>query len=196
MEAVSLADSLKNDSLNEDNPEEEQQAASLEKAVCKKYRRYTMIEFHEKLLVSVMINVKSFGRKDMPFVKWLLCIDWHIQIKDEKMHPRPRGFELFGPTQQFTCFKSQAEWSACDQMGKGRGTGSSSTIAATIGESNSAPAMTTHCQNWAETKFAKWCLIVREMQNDIHPLYVNACFVLLYLMFVHSSHHIFAGKHV
>jgi hypothetical protein len=195
MEAVSLADSLKNDSLNEDNPEEEQQAASLEKAVCKKYRRYTMIEFHEKLLVSVMINVKSFGRKDMPFVKWLLCIDWHIQIKDEKLHPRPKGFELFGPTQQFTCFKSQAEWSQCDQMGKGRGTGSSSSIAATIGE-NSAPAMTAHCLNWAETKFAKWLLIVREMQNDIHPLYVNACFVLLYLIFVHSSHHIFAGKHV
>ncbi len=157
--------------------------------MCKRYRRYPLIEFHEKLLVSVMINVKAFGRKDMPFVKWLLFVEWHIQIKDEKTHPRPRAFELYTPTQQFTCFKSQAEWSLCDHVGKGRGN-----IAKEKGCSTAdcdVAALSAHCQDWAGSKFAKWLIIVREMQNDIHPAYVNAYFLFL-LLLVHSSHYIFA----
>lgn len=148
--------------------EQEDQPAEVEgEPVCKRYRRYHNIEFHEKLLVSVMINVKSFGRKDMPYVKWLIWAEWHAQIQDQKMHPRPRGFELFTPTQTFTCFQNMSEWTSCTNVAMGRGNQSAT------GESP-APAMTAHCQDWANGKFNKWLVLCREMQNDITPSYVNA----------------------
>jgi hypothetical protein len=155
-----------------DNPEEDEQVPGIEgEAACKRYRRYHNIEFHEKLLVAVMINVKSFGRRDMPYVKWLLFAEWHAQIQDQKKHPRPRGFELFTPTHTFTCFKNMPEWTACTTMAIGRG---NQTERDAVSGDSVAPAMTSHCQDWANGKFQKWLLLVREMQNDIYPEYVNA----------------------
>ncbi len=85
--------------MSDVRPEEEESDAVVPdgKPVKKMYRRYFKNEFHDKLLVSVMVNVKAFGRKDRPFVEWMLLLEWHSQIKDETQHPRPKGFELYGP---------------------------------------------------------------------------------------------------
>jgi hypothetical protein len=134
----------------------------------KRYRRYHNIEFHDKLLVSVMIVVKAFGRKDLPFVHWMLLEEWHIQIKDETKHPRPRGLDLYNTTQSFCCFKTHAEWLACALIGKGRGR--EKTIAGEV------PTLTSQYQDWAAKKFTKWEAIIREIQNVIHPEYVSQRF--------------------
>jgi hypothetical protein len=145
--------------------EEDDVAAPGGELVNKRYRRYHNNEFHDKLLVSVMIVVKAFGRKDMPYVHWMLLLEWHTQIKDETRHPRPRGFELYGTAQSFCCFKNQAEWVACELLGKGRGR-----LTPTPGD---VPTLTTHYQDWSAGKFDKWMLIAREMQNEVHPEYVS-----------------------
>lgn len=131
--------------------------------VNKRYRRYHNNEFHDKLLVSVMIVVKAFGRKDLPYVHWMLLHEWHIQIKDEIRHPRPKGFELYSIAQSFCCFKNPAEWLACELLGKGRGKVPAGDV----------PTLTTHYQDWSAGKFAKWMEIAREMTNEIQPEYVS-----------------------
>jgi hypothetical protein len=151
--------------LMSDDDQDETVAAG--KVVNKRYRRYYMNEFHDKLLVSVMINVKAYGRKDLPFVHWMLLLEWHSQIKNESLHVRPKGFELYSTSQYFCCFNNQAEWHACELMGKGRGKA----------DPHSPQALTSHYQDWAANKFGKWQDIAREIANDIHPQYVS----LLYL---------------
>jgi hypothetical protein len=131
----------------------------------KRYRRYHNIEFHDKLLVSVMIVVKAFGRVDLPFVQWMLLDEWHAQIKDETKHPRPKGFDLYNAAQTFCCFKNHAEWMACNIISKGKGREKTA-----VGE---VPSLTTHYQDWAAKKFTKWEAIIREIQNVIHPEFVR-----------------------
>ncbi len=133
----------------------------------KQYRRMVDVEFCDKLLVSAMINVKAYGRVDMPFVLWLLVWEWHAQLKDETKHPRKRGFELFNTKQTNCCFKSNQEWSDFDVASRGRGKG-------TAADDEAAPTMPIQYQTWASLKFDKWLDIVREMQNIIHPAFVRA----------------------
>jgi hypothetical protein len=143
----------------------------------KRYRRYHSVEFHDNLLVSVMIIVKAFGRVDMPFVHWMLLDEWHVQIRDETKHPRPRGFDLYTATQNFCCFKNHAEWMACNLLSKGRGREKRADTAVFTGD---VPTLTTHYQDWAAKKFNKWLEISRDMQNNIHPKYVRQhfCFAM------------------
>lgn len=154
----------------------DEEAAELEpvgdEPIQKRYRRYHSVEFHDKLLVSVMIVVKAYGRVDMPFVYWMLLDEWHAQIKDETKHPRPKGFDLYTAAQNFCCFKNHAEWIACGLLSKGRGR--EKTI------SGEVPSLTTHCQEWASKKFIKWQEIAREIQNNIHPRFVRQhfCFAM------------------
>jgi hypothetical protein len=134
-------------------------------SVRKRFRRYLDVEFNDKLLVSCMIVVKAWGRKDLPFVFWYLITEWHDQIKDEDQHPRHKGFKLFTAEQSNCCFKNWAEWGQCDLMSKGRGKPKDAT--------DSVPSMSAHCLAWAEKKFNKWLEIVREMQNFVNPEYVR-----------------------
>ena len=147
--------------------DDEQESPIGDEPIQKRYRRYHSVEFHDSLLVSVMIIVKAYGRTDLPFVHWMLLEEWHVQIKDESQHPRPRGFDLYTATQTFCCFKNHSEWNACSLLGKGRGR-----------EKNTGdvPTLTTHYQDWAAKKFNKWLEIAREMQNNIHPKLVRQHF--------------------
>jgi hypothetical protein len=132
----------------------------------KQYRRMVDVEFCDKLLVSVMLNVKAYGRVDMPFVLWLLVWEWHSQLKDETKHPRKRGFELFNAKQTNCCFKGIQEWAEFDTANRGRGRG-------TEQPDNEAPTMLSQHQAWSSLKFDKWLDIVRDMQNVIHPAFVR-----------------------
>jgi hypothetical protein len=132
----------------------------------KQYRRMVDVEFCDKLLVSVMLNVKAFGRVDMPFVLWLLVWEWHSQLKNEAKHPRKRGFELFSAKQTNCCFKSIQEWAEFDTANRGRGKG-------TVQADDEAPTMLSQHQAWSSLKFDKWLDIVRDMQNVIHPAFVR-----------------------
>lgn len=163
--------------------EDEAAPASAGKLVNKRYRRYFNNEFHDKLLVSTMINVKAFGRKDMPYVHWMLLLECHKQIRDESLHPRPKGFKLYSTAQYFCCFNNQMEWHACEVMGKGRGRDRT--------DKTEPQALSTHYQDWAANKFSKWQEIVREVQNEIHPEFVSllkqflATYLLMLLVLLH-----------
>jgi hypothetical protein len=155
----------------------------------KRYRRYHSVEFHDNLLVSVMIIVKAYGRVDLPFVHWMLLDEWHVQIKDETKHPRPRGFDLYTATQNFCCFKNHAEWMACNLLSKGRGREKRGENAVFTGD---VPTLTTHYQDWAAKKFTKWQDIARDMQNNIHPKYVRQHFLFRNVIAIACSHSSFA----
>ena len=152
----------------------------------KQYRRMVDVEFSDKLLVSAMINVKAFGRKDMPFVLWLLVWEWHSQLRDETKHPRKRGFELFNTKQTNCCFKNNLEWSEFDTANRCRGKGSQHS-------EEEAPTMLSQHQAWSQLKFDKWLDIVRDMQNVIHPAFVRANATAPLVI---DSHNVFAGQNV
>lgn len=142
--------------------------------VNKQYRRQRNQEFHDKLVVSVMIVVKAFGRKDLPYVHWMLIKEWHTQIKDEAKHPRPKGFELYTAALTYCCFNNQAEWIACDLLGKGRGR--------PVVTDDEPPTLTSNYQKWGLSKFDKWLEIAREISNFVHPQYVINIFVYFMLV--------------
>jgi hypothetical protein len=158
--------------MSDDEQEEaEPQAQAGDEPIRKRYRRYHNVEFHDKLLVSVMIIVKAFGRKDLPFVHWMLFDEWHLQLKDETKHPRPKGLDPYH--ENFCCFKNAAEWTGYNVIHKGRGR-----------PANEVPTLSTKCQDWAAKKFTKWEAVVREMQNVIHPEFVSQHFY-----FAHACSH-------
>jgi hypothetical protein len=151
--------------MSDDEDEREEQSSQAgDEPIQKRYRRYHNVEFHDKLLVSVMIIVKAFGRKDLPFVHWMLFDEWHLQLKDETKHPRPKGFDPY--KENFCCFKNFAEWSAYASICKGRGKVATGEV----------PTLTSQCQDWASKKFDKWQTLIREMQNVIHPEFVSQLF--------------------